>query len=103
MFKLLYVYKSSKKQGAYLYLADKEGFEALPEVLKAEFGQPIFVMALAPHKYQALTGLPREKVIAGVQVQGFYLYIPPPTPNALNEWKQAQVVSIKEDEHKSKH
>lgn len=97
MFKLLYVYKSAMKKGAYLYLSEKEGFDSLPELLKAEFGQPIFVMALAPHKYQVLTGVPRDRVIDGVQKQGFYLYIPPPTQNVLKAWKNSQEEPFKED------
>ena len=38
------IYKSKKKPGSYLYIAKREDFSQVPEVLLSHFGKPELVM-----------------------------------------------------------
>ena len=44
-----WVYRSSKKDEMYLYLASEEGFDQVPEALMQRFGTPSHVMDLELH------------------------------------------------------
>lgn len=85
--KLSAVYKSKRKADAYLYLAKKDDFSAVPEALLQQFGTPIFVMQVAISKRKTLAGKPIEEFIALFEQQGFYLQMPPPPENLLKSHK----------------
>ena len=38
------IYRSSRKEGMFLYVAKRDQFDAVPEVLMQQFGKPQFVM-----------------------------------------------------------
>ncbi len=40
------IYKSTKKDGAYLYIAKKDDFTPVPDALMEMFGRPQFVMVV---------------------------------------------------------
>ena len=40
------IYKSSKKEGAYLYIPKKDDFSQVPDTLMQMFGKPIMVMVV---------------------------------------------------------
>ena len=40
------IYKSSKKEGTYLYLPKKDDFSQVPDTLMQMFGKPVFVMMI---------------------------------------------------------
>ena len=40
------IYRSSRKEGMFLYVAKRDQFDAVPEVLMQQFGKPQFVMFL---------------------------------------------------------
>jgi uncharacterized protein YcgL (UPF0745 family) len=79
---LCYIYKSKKKDGAYLYLVKKDDFSQLPEELLALFGQPYFVMVIKLEG-RALAQVDIEKVTESLNEQGFFLQLPPPVENVL--------------------
>lgn len=72
-----WVYKSPRKDEMYLYLAADGGFDAIPEALLKQFGQPIFVMELELHTERNLAREDVSKVMANLQNQGFHLQMPP--------------------------
>ena len=78
MFRLIYAYKSTRKQGAYLYLPEKDHFDLLPQALLEHFGEPVWVMAIVTSKHQYLTGIAMEVIQKELSDKGYYLYIPPP-------------------------
>ncbi|MCV2885100.1 YcgL domain-containing protein [Aestuariibacter sp. AA17] len=84
------VYKSSRKDETYLYLAKKDDFSSVPEPLLATFGKPIFVMLLPLMKVDKLAQVDKQKLIDEVQEKGFYLQIPPPKENLLKAHLSAQ-------------
>jgi len=84
-----YIYKSSKKDELYLYLAKKDDFSNVPQALYDSMGkEPIFVMEieLSPEKQLAREDV--TKVIHSLQTQGYHMQMPPQILN-LTEFKQA--------------
>ncbi|USD64516.1 YcgL domain-containing protein [Vibrio sp. SCSIO 43136] len=89
---LVYVYKSSKKEGTYLYLTKRDDFSSVPSQLKEVFGTPIFVMIVNLAKRDLAT-VDVEKVKQSLESEGFFLQLPPPPENLLDkhkEWKKTQ-------------
>lgn len=78
------IYKSSNKEGAYLFLPKRDDFSQLPEELLKTFGKPIFVMLVSLLKKQLLD-LDNQKVMTRLTEQGFYLKLPPPPENLLEQ------------------
>jgi len=83
------VYKSSKKADTYLYIEKRDDFKPVPKVLLETFGRPKFVMMVALQK-RDLSIADKEKVMAKIREQGFYLQMPPPEVDLLKEFKQNQ-------------
>ncbi|MCG8428406.1 MAG: YcgL domain-containing protein, partial [Chromatiales bacterium] len=83
-----WIYRSSKKQEMYLYLAQKEGFSELPEALQKGFGRPELVMELALTPERSLAREDVSKVMAALREQGFFLQMPPKLDPELHEGEQ---------------
>lgn len=79
------VFRSTKKEGAYLYLNKAKGLECLPDALTALFGKPqeAFTMLLTPEKKLAHADV--HKVLAELSDKGYYLQLPPPQPDYMQE------------------
>ncbi len=83
------IYKSSKKEGTYLYIPKRDDFSQLPEALMQTFGKPIFIMLVNLESRQ-LAQVDVEKVKASLDEQGFFLQLPPPPENLLEQHKKIQ-------------
>ncbi|MEL7400282.1 MAG: YcgL domain-containing protein [Pseudomonadota bacterium] len=72
------VYRSLKKDEAYLYVEQKKGLKELPEELLEIFGpaEKTLTMILTPDK--KLARAEAAKVIGEIEEKGFYLQMPPP-------------------------
>ncbi|QXO19162.1 MULTISPECIES: YcgL domain-containing protein [Vibrio] len=81
------IYKSSKKEGTYLYIPKRDDFSQVPDTLMQMFGKPVFVMLVNLEKRQ-LALVDVEKVKASLDEQGFFLQLPPPPENLLEQHKQ---------------
>lgn len=71
-----YIYRSRRKLGAYLYLAEKDNFSALPEVLLKLFGQPEFSFEFKLKENSKLVRAETVEVLKQLQAKGFYLQMP---------------------------
>jgi uncharacterized protein YcgL (UPF0745 family) len=80
------VYKSSKKEGAYLYVLKKDDFSSIPEALMAMFGKPKLVMTMRLEG-KVLARVDVEKVKQSLNKDGFFLQMPPPPENLLEQYK----------------
>lgn len=87
------IYKSSKKADTYLYLPKRDHFAAVPEALLQSFGQPQFVMLIDLDKRKALAGADLDKVKAALIEPGYYLQLPPPVENLLEQHKKQMNLS----------
>ncbi|PQJ67405.1 YcgL domain-containing protein [Photobacterium angustum] len=80
------IYKSLKKDNTYLYVNKKDDFSDVPEVLMNTFGKPQFVMVIKLEgRKLALADV--EKVKEALKTVGFYLQVPPPVTNLLDQYK----------------
>lgn len=82
------IYKSSKKADTYLYVQKRDDFSSVPKALLETFGRPELVMVLNLGKKQKLGLADIDKVTAELQRCGFYLQLPPPPENWLDEHKK---------------
>ncbi len=72
-----WIYRSSKKDEMYLYLAQEDAFDEVPDALMQRFGTPQLVMELElnPDRYLAREDV--NKVIQNLQQIGYHLQMPP--------------------------
>ncbi len=82
------VYRSLKKADTYLYVEKNGDFEKVPEQLKTLLGKLTLVMTLDLDKRTNLGQAELEKVKQELVENGFYLQLPPPTENMLDELKK---------------
>ncbi|WP_297481400.1 YcgL domain-containing protein [uncultured Photobacterium sp.] len=80
------IYKSLKKDNTYLYINKKDDFADVPAQLMSTFGKPHFVMVIKLEgRTLALADV--EKVKDALRTVGFYLQVPPPVTNLLEQYK----------------
>ncbi|QYK00037.1 YcgL domain-containing protein [Shewanella psychrotolerans] len=82
------VYKSRLKAECYLFIEKRNDFERVPEALMAMFGVPELVMILPLDKRQHLGIADINKVKVELEEKGYYLQLPPPPVNLLEEYKK---------------
>ena len=75
-----YIYRCSAKQDMYLYLAEKDRFELLPEQLAKSLGRTDFAMELELSADKKLAREDPRKVMDNLEKQGFHLQMPGDTP-----------------------
>ena len=84
-----WIYRSSKKDEMYLYLATEDGFDELPEALMKRFGTPKLVMELELHPDRNLAREDVHKVIHNLQSIGYHLQMP---PNLIPEMNDGETI-----------
>jgi len=71
-----YIYRSNKKTGAYLYLAEKDNFDQLPDGILQAFGPPEFSMSINLTAEKKLAQADATQVLDKLESEGFYLQLP---------------------------
>lgn len=87
------VYRSSRRDEMYLYIDKKKGLSVVPDVLLEQFGKPALVMSFLLEPSRQLARVDTERVIEGLESQGFYLQMPPPQESLLEQdraWRGKQ-------------
>ena len=82
---LCVIYRSSKRDQTYLYVEKKDDFSRVPEDLMKSFGTPQLAMTLSLEGREKLASADIEKVKEALKEEGFYLQVPPPLENLLNQ------------------
>ena len=72
-----WVYRSTRVQDMYLYLAEEDGFDPVPPALLARFGEPMLVIELVLSRERELAREDVNLVMANLRGRGFHLQIPP--------------------------
>jgi len=81
--KIVDIYRSQKKEGAYLYLAKGAAVDSIPVALTGQLGRLELAMTLLITPDKKLARADAEKVLRCIDEQGFYLQMPPTiTPDA---------------------
>ena len=71
------VYRSNRKEGAYIFVPDSKALGVLPDTLKARLEPLERVMVLDLEKRTTLAATDPASVIDSIESQGFYLQLPP--------------------------
>ncbi|KAA8735677.1 YcgL domain-containing protein [Acinetobacter qingfengensis] len=88
------IYKSSKKDEMYIYIArpsfpddePHETFANVPAMLMQAFGRATFVMNIKLHEQRKLARVSAIAVLEALEKQGYYVQMPPEgliNPNAV--------------------
>ena len=72
-----WVYRSTRKDEMYVYLAKEDDFESIPEALRARIGRLEKAMELELTPKRKLARADAIKVTQALHDQGFYLQMPP--------------------------
>jgi uncharacterized protein YcgL (UPF0745 family) len=72
-----FIYKSLKKDYLYLYIAKKDDFSKVPDVLLNSLGRIEFVMDMELFPERKLAREDAGKVIESLKEQGFFVQLPP--------------------------
>ena len=71
------VYRSNRKAGTYLFVADAEDLGNLPDDLKARLEPLEWVMAIDLAERETLAATRPATVIDSIESRGFFLQMPP--------------------------
>lgn len=82
------IYRSPKKEGMYLYIAKRDDFKDIPEVLMKTFGKPQFAMLFNLKGEKQLKVATNKEVMESINTQGFYLQLPPLPEDLLKQFKE---------------
>lgn len=71
-----FVYRSSRRENTYLFMAKKDDFENIPETLLRVFGDPKFSFEFELNNNKKLVREDSTDVIKNIQERGFHLQMP---------------------------
>lgn len=74
-----YVYKSSRKDDTYVFLAARDDFLRVPEAIRAPLGALDFVLELTLTPQRKLARGDAAVVLENLVLRGFHLQMPPPS------------------------
>ncbi|XOZ34296.1 YcgL domain-containing protein [Halomonadaceae bacterium KBTZ08] len=77
---LISIYRSSKREGMYVFVPRETDPATLPSTLITHFGQPVHAMDLVLTPERKLARASAADVIQAIRDQGFYLQMPPKEP-----------------------
>ncbi|MCP4324122.1 MAG: YcgL domain-containing protein [Psychromonas sp.] len=93
------VYKSFRKSQTYLFIAKRDDFEPVPDPLLTQFGPPQLVSLMNIKADSKLAMTDANTVIQAIEKDGYYLQLPPPPVDYLNEhkaWRKNQLEALNE-------
>lgn len=93
------IYRSSKKEGMYLYIKQRDQFEQLPQELLTIFGKPQFVMLFNLAGGKPLINANVDEVKQAISNKGYYLQMPLVTENLHSLFRVQQGLSPLFGEH----
>jgi len=73
-----WIYRSPRRQELYLFVAEQDNFEKVPEAVMKAFGKPVFVFELELTPERTLARSDVGEVMRSLREQGFYVQMPPP-------------------------
>lgn len=71
-----FIYRSSIKEGLYVYLADQDGLQELPEPVLKQLGEPELTMTLDLQPERKLSQEDTRVVLENLKTRGFHLQMP---------------------------
>ncbi|TZF89331.1 YcgL domain-containing protein [Cognatilysobacter lacus] len=77
-----YVYKSLRKADTYIYLAERDAFDALPPPVREQLGGLDFVLDVELTPERRLARVDVAKLREALGTRGFFVQVPPPADAA---------------------
>ena len=71
-----FIYRSSVKEGLYVYLAEQDGLKELPEPVLKQLGEPELTMTLDLQPERKLSQEDTRVVLENLKTRGFHLQMP---------------------------
>jgi len=71
-----HIYRSSIKEGLYVWLKDKDGVDALPEAVLKQLGDAEFAMSIELNAARKLGQEDAPTVLSNLEQQGFHIQMP---------------------------
>ncbi|OUR79955.1 hypothetical protein A9Q77_02745 [Marinomonas sp. 42_23_T18] len=81
--KIVQIFRSSKQDEMYLYVAKDVGLSLVPEALMARFGRGIPAMVILMDENKKLARTDATKVLTAIRDQGYFLQLPPVKEDSL--------------------
>lgn len=72
-----FVYRSTRKQGLYVYLSEKDNFDIIPQALSKRIGSMVFSFEFNLTESRKLTRSNTQEVMKSLAEKGYYLQMPP--------------------------
>jgi len=85
-----YVYKGTRKEGAYLYINKENDFSDVPEPLLESMGKLSLALSFDLHPERKLAQADPAIVRADLEKQGYHLQVPPPQHSLLKQLPNSQ-------------
>jgi len=85
-----FVYKGSRKEGAYLYLRSEDDFNDVPEQLLKSMGQLQLALSFELHPDRKLAQADPAVVYKNLESQGYHLQMPQQQYSLLNQLPNAK-------------
>lgn len=82
------IYKTRNKEGLYLFVKEKNQFDAVPGALMQQFGTPELVMVLPLKSDKVPVRVSKAVLIEKLQQDGYYLQLPPQSENLLETHRE---------------
>jgi uncharacterized protein YcgL (UPF0745 family) len=80
-----YVYRGNRKSELYLFLAEEDNFECVPEEVMKGFGRPTKTMELELTPETKMARSKPADILAGLKERGFHLQMPPAHEELVEE------------------
>jgi uncharacterized protein len=90
------VYKSPRRAETYLYVRSRDQFSDVPPPLLAQLGRPQFVLVCNLDKRSSLGVADLATVKQALAEQGYYLQLPPPPENLLEQLKRERAAAMEQ-------
>jgi uncharacterized protein YcgL (UPF0745 family) len=77
----VFVYRTPRKAGTYVFLPGRDAFDALPPRLRESLGSLALVMELDLWHGRRLARGSADEVMAAIAARGYHLQLPPSDPS----------------------
>lgn len=81
--KIVQVFRSSKQDEMYIYVAKDVGLSLVPEALMARFGRGIPAMVILLDENKKLARTDASQVLTAIRDNGYFLQLPPAKDDSL--------------------
>lgn len=92
--KIVQVFRSTKQDEMYIYVAKEDGLSVVPEALMERFGRGTPAMVLLLDENKKLARTDAASVLTAIRDKGFYLQLPPAKDESLLDLYKAPTKAV---------